>query len=104
MLTGHAGMQALPPGRHAGSPKWDGHADLVGRAMRLISNGGVDCDGVAGLARQLGYSPRHVHRQLVAVAGVGELFLVRDLRRLRGHRGGRQGGDVGVRASEMACG
>lgn len=45
--------------------------------MRLIADGVVDRDGVAGLARRLGYTERHVHRQLVSVVGVGPLALAR---------------------------
>jgi AraC family transcriptional regulator of adaptative response / DNA-3-methyladenine glycosylase II len=45
--------------------------------MRLIADGVVDREGVAGLAGRLGYSERHVHRQLVAVLGAGALALAR---------------------------
>ena len=43
-----------------GSPEWDLRADLAGRAMRLIADGVVDREGVAGLARRLGYASRHL--------------------------------------------
>jgi AraC family transcriptional regulator of adaptative response / DNA-3-methyladenine glycosylase II len=36
--------------------------DVVARAMRLIADGIVDREGVAGLARRLGYSSRHLTR------------------------------------------
>jgi AraC family transcriptional regulator of adaptative response / DNA-3-methyladenine glycosylase II len=65
------------PDATPGSPEWDLRADLVGRAMRLIADGLVDREGVGGLARRLGYSERHLHRQLVAVAGAGPLALAR---------------------------
>ena len=55
---------------------WDG-ADLAGRAMRLIADGVVDREGVGGLADRLGYTQRHVHRELVAVVGAGPLALAR---------------------------
>jgi AraC family transcriptional regulator of adaptative response / DNA-3-methyladenine glycosylase II len=45
--------------------------------MRLIADGVVDREGVDGLGRRLGYTPRHVHRQLIAVAGAGPLALAR---------------------------
>jgi AraC-like DNA-binding protein len=45
--------------------------------MRLIAGGLVDREGVVGLARRLGYTERHVHRQLVAVVGAGPLALAR---------------------------
>jgi AraC family transcriptional regulator, regulatory protein of adaptative response / DNA-3-methyladenine glycosylase II len=65
------------PDATPGSPDWDRRADLVGRAMRLIADGVVDREGVVGLSSRLGYAPRHVHRQLVAVVGVGPLGLAR---------------------------
>ena len=75
-----AGLRACMrcrPDASPGSPEWDRRADLVGRAMRLIADGVVDREGVAGLSRRLGYAPRHVHRQLVGVVGVGPLALAR---------------------------
>ena len=60
-----------------GSPEWDSRSDLVGRAMRLIADGVVDRDGVAGLARRLGYTERHVHRRLMESLGAGPLQLAR---------------------------
>src|ERR671917_54814 len=60
-----------------GSPEWDARADAVGRAMRLIADGGVDREGVAGLARRLCYTERHLHRLLVGEVGAGPLALAR---------------------------
>jgi AraC family transcriptional regulator of adaptative response / DNA-3-methyladenine glycosylase II len=60
-----------------GSPEWDGRADVVGRAMRLIADGVVDREGVAGLARRLGYTERHLHRLLATEVGAGPLALAR---------------------------
>ncbi|MBJ7520268.1 MAG: DNA-3-methyladenine glycosylase 2 family protein [Solirubrobacteraceae bacterium] len=65
------------PDATPGSPDWDLRSDLVGRAMRLIADGVVDREGVGGLAERLGYTERHVHRQLVAVVGAGPLALAR---------------------------
>ena len=65
------------PDAAPGSPEWDLRADLVGRALRLIADGVVDREGVAGLARRLGYSERQVHRQLTAEVGAGPLALAR---------------------------
>ena len=65
------------PDASPGSPEWNVRADLTGRAMRLIADGVVDRDGVAGLAGRLGYSERHLHRQLVAEVGAGPLALAR---------------------------
>ncbi|RAG84436.1 DNA-3-methyladenine glycosylase 2 family protein [Streptacidiphilus pinicola] len=63
-----------------GSPEWNLRADLVGRAMRLIADGVVDREGVAGLAARLGYSERHLTRELHAELGAGPLALARTQR------------------------
>jgi AraC family transcriptional regulator of adaptative response / DNA-3-methyladenine glycosylase II len=65
------------PDAAPGSPEWDVRADVVGRAMRLISDGVVDRDGVPGLASRLGYTERHLHRLLTAELGAGPLALAR---------------------------
>ncbi|GAA1707277.1 AlkA N-terminal domain-containing protein [Fodinicola feengrottensis] len=65
------------PDAAPGSPEWNTRADLVARAMRLIGDGVVERDGVAGLASRLGYTERHLHRQLVAELGAGPLALAR---------------------------
>ena len=75
--AGFRACKRCRPDATPGSPEWDARADLVGRAMRLIADGVVDRDGVAGLARRLGYTERHIHRRLVSVAGVGALALAR---------------------------
>jgi len=60
-----------------GSPEWNIRADLAGRAMRLISDGVVDREGVAGLAGRLGYTERHVYRTLLAEVGASPIALAR---------------------------
>ncbi len=75
--AGFRACKRCRPDATPGSPEWDLRADLVGRAMRLIADGLVDREGVGGLARRLGYTERHVHRQLVAVVGAGPLALAR---------------------------
>jgi AraC family transcriptional regulator, regulatory protein of adaptative response / DNA-3-methyladenine glycosylase II len=75
--SGFRACKRCRPDATPGSPEWDRREDLVGRAMRLIADGVVDRDGVAGLAHQLGYTERHIHRQLAAVVGAGPLSLAR---------------------------
>jgi AraC family transcriptional regulator, regulatory protein of adaptative response / DNA-3-methyladenine glycosylase II len=75
--AGFRACKRCRPDATPGSPDWDRRGDLVGRAMRLIADGVVDRDGVIGLAARLGYSERHVHRELVAVVGAGPLALAR---------------------------
>jgi AraC family transcriptional regulator of adaptative response / DNA-3-methyladenine glycosylase II len=65
------------PDASPGSPEWNVRADVVARAMRLISDGIIDRDGVGGLARRLGYSERHLHRLLADEVGAGPLALAR---------------------------
>src|SRR5215210_7552744 len=76
----YAGFRACKrcrPDAVPGSPEWDVRADIVARAMRLIADGVVDRDGVAGLARRLGYTERHLNRLLSAEVGAGPLALAR---------------------------
>ncbi|TVT50658.1 DNA-3-methyladenine glycosylase 2 family protein [Amycolatopsis rhizosphaerae] len=60
-----------------GSPEWNLRADLTARAMRLISDGIVEREGVPGLARRLGYSERQLGRVLTSELGAGPLALAR---------------------------
>ena len=76
-LAGFRACKRCRPDATPGSPEWNLRADLVGRAMRLIADGVVDREGVSGLARRLGYSERHLHRQLVAEVGAGPIALAR---------------------------
>ena len=73
--AGSRACKRCRPDAVPGSPEWNVRADLVGRAMRHIADGVVDREGVAGLARRLGYSERHVDRQLVAEVGAGPIAL-----------------------------
>jgi len=75
--AGYRACKRCRPDASPGSPEWDRRADLVGRAMRLIADGVVDRERVAGLTRRLGYTERHLHRELVSVVGVGPLALAR---------------------------
>ncbi len=45
-----------------GSPAWLGTGATVTRALRLIEEGALDHDSVAGLARRLGVGERHLRR------------------------------------------
>ncbi|MCB0975891.1 MAG: DNA-3-methyladenine glycosylase 2 family protein [Acidimicrobiales bacterium] len=65
------------PDAAPGSPEWNRRADVVGRAMRLITDGTVDREGVEGIGRRLGYSTRQINRLLVAEVGAGPLAMAR---------------------------
>lgn len=75
--SGFRACKRCRPDASPGSPAWNLRADAVGRAMRLIRDGAVEREGVTGLARRLGFSERHLHRQLVAELGAGPLSLAR---------------------------
>jgi AraC family transcriptional regulator of adaptative response / DNA-3-methyladenine glycosylase II len=76
-VAGFRACKRCRPDATPGSPEWDLRADLVGRAMRLIADGVVDRDGVAGLARRLDYSERHLNRMLRTEVGAGPIALAR---------------------------
>ncbi len=76
----HAGFRACMrcrPDAAPGSPLWNVREDLAARAMRLIADGVVDQVGVRGLAQRLGYTERHLTRQLTTELGAGPLALAR---------------------------
>ncbi|MEU6576365.1 AlkA N-terminal domain-containing protein [Streptomyces sp. NPDC046805] len=73
--AGFRACRRCRPEVHPSSPEWNVRGDLVARALRLIASGAVDEVGVAGVARQLAVSERHLHRQLVEEVGVGPLAL-----------------------------
>ncbi|MFB9803556.1 AlkA N-terminal domain-containing protein [Streptomonospora salina] len=75
--AGFRACKRCRPDASPGSPEWNVRADVVGRSMRLISDGAVDRDGVAGLADRVGYSERQLNRLLVAELGAGPLALAR---------------------------
>ncbi|TDD12384.1 AlkA N-terminal domain-containing protein [Nonomuraea diastatica] len=79
-VNGFRACKRCRPDAAPGSPEWNTRTDLLGRAMRLIADGVVDREGVAGLAARLGYSQRQVHRRLVAEVGAGPQALARTQR------------------------
>ena len=78
--AGFRACRRCHPEASPGSPDWNVRADLVARALRLIADGIMDSEGVAGLASRLAVSERHLHRELVAEVGVGPLALARTRR------------------------
>src|SRR5438552_12930897 len=76
-LAGFRACKRCRPDASPGSPEWNVRGDLVGRAMRLIADGTVDREGVAGLASRLAVSERHLHRLLLGELGAGPLAIAR---------------------------
>ena len=75
--AGFRSCKRCRPDAAPGSPEWDGRADVVARAMRLIADGVIDREGVPGLGSRLGYSVRQLQRVLVAEVGAGPIALAR---------------------------
>lgn len=75
--AGYRACKRCLPEAAPGSPAWNLRGDTTARAMRLIADGVVEREGVPGLARRLGYSPRHLTRLLTAELGAGPLALSR---------------------------
>lgn len=78
--AGFRACKRCRPDTSPGSPEWNTRHDLVARAMRLIADGTIDRDGVAGLATRLGYSIRQIERHLQAEVGAGPIALARSRR------------------------
>ncbi|MGH9294166.1 MAG: DNA-3-methyladenine glycosylase 2 family protein, partial [Acidimicrobiales bacterium] len=75
--AGFRACKRCRPDASPGSPEWNRRGDVVGRAVLSILDGVVDREGVAGLARRLGYSSRQLQRLLVAELGAGPVELAR---------------------------
>ncbi|MFJ5886609.1 AlkA N-terminal domain-containing protein [Kitasatospora cineracea] len=75
--AGFRACRRCRPDSAPGSAAWNARADVVGRAVRLIGDGVIDREGVAGLAQRLGYSARQIQRQLTAELGAGPIALAR---------------------------
>ena len=78
--AGFRACRRCRPEASPGSPEWNTRADLVARAVRLITDGYVDEHGIAGLARRLAVTERHLHRLMMAELGTAPLALARTVR------------------------
>jgi AraC family transcriptional regulator of adaptative response / DNA-3-methyladenine glycosylase II len=78
--AGFRACRRCRPETSPGSPDWNIRADLVARAVRLITDGYVDEHGISGLARRLAVTERHLHRLMTAELGTGPLALARTVR------------------------
>ncbi len=74
---GYRACKRCRPDAAPGSPEWDVRGDVVGRTMRLLADGVVDREGVAGLARRLNYSERQLNRLVTGELGAGPLRIAR---------------------------
>lgn len=75
VASGFRACKRCRPEAVPGTRDWDARGDLVGRAVRRIRDGAVDAVGVAGLARELAVSERHLRRMLIEEVGAGPLQL-----------------------------
>ncbi len=75
--AGFRACKRCRPDATPGSPEWRTRTDVAARAVRLVADGVVDREGVAGLASRLGYSVRQVERLVTTELGAGPLALAR---------------------------
>jgi AraC family transcriptional regulator of adaptative response / DNA-3-methyladenine glycosylase II len=75
--AGFRACKRCRPDASPGSPEWNVRGDVVARAMRLITDGTVDREGVTGLAARVGYTTRQLERLLQAEVGANPLALAR---------------------------
>ena len=78
--AGYRACRRCLPDATPGSPEWDIAADVASRAMRLVSDGVVEREGIEGLASALGYSTRQLNRVVTQEYGAGPLALARSRR------------------------
>jgi AraC family transcriptional regulator of adaptative response / DNA-3-methyladenine glycosylase II len=67
--AGYRPCRRCRPDRSPDSPDWDWRGDLIGRALRLISDGIADSEGIPGVADRLAVSERHLRRLFVSELG-----------------------------------
>jgi len=60
--AGYRPCMRCRPESSPGTPAWSGTSATVGRALRLISDGGVEDDGIERLAARLGIGSRQLRR------------------------------------------
>ena len=75
--AGFRACKRCRPDASPGSPEWNVRGDAVARAMRLITDGTVDREGVTGLAARVGYTTRQLERLLQSEVGANPLALAR---------------------------
>lgn len=78
--AGFRSCRRCRPEAMPGSRLWDSRGDLVARALRLVDQGVVDAEGVAGLAARLHVSERQLRRDFVAQLGAAPLAVARTRR------------------------
>jgi AraC family transcriptional regulator of adaptative response / DNA-3-methyladenine glycosylase II len=80
VAAGFRACKRCRPDAVPGTRDWDARGDLVARAVRRIRDGAIDTIGVAGLARELAVSERHLRRMLIEEVGASPLQLARTRR------------------------
>lgn len=80
VAAGFRACKRCRPDALPGSRDWDARGDLAARAVRRIRDGAIDSAGVAGLARELAVSERHLRRVLIDEIGASPLQLARTRR------------------------
>lgn len=75
VAAGFRACKRCRPDAIPGSRDWDAANDRAARAVRLIRDGVMDTEGVAGLARRLHLSERQLRRLLVEATGATPIQL-----------------------------
>lgn len=75
--AGFRACRRCRPDTVPGTPDWDVRGDAVARFMRLVGDGVLDRDGVAGAAGRLGWSVRQLERLTLAELGATPVALAR---------------------------
>src|SRR5947208_7291495 len=88
------------PESSPGTPAWSGTSTTVARALRLISEGGADDEGVERLADRLGLGSRQLRRLFVQHLGASPSTVIKT-RRL--HFAKNLIDETSLRFAEIAC-
>lgn len=78
--AGFRACRRCDPDASPGAPDWDRRSDLVARAVRLLRDGWLDRDSLAGLAAHLGYSSRQLQRSITDELGASPIAVARAAR------------------------
>jgi len=78
--AGFRACRRCRPEAAPGTPRWNGTASTVRRALRLIEEGALSGESVAALARRLGVSPRQLHRLFTAHLGSSPIAVAKTWR------------------------
>ena len=80
VAAGFRACRRCRPEAAPGTPRWNGTAATVSRALRLIEQGALQEQNLADLARRLGVSPRQLHRLFAMHLGTSPIAVAKTWR------------------------